>query len=27
MSGQGPWGQQFKENLRAAITEAAGTGA
>jgi hypothetical protein len=26
MSGQGPWGQQFKENLRAAITEAAGTG-
>jgi len=26
MSGQGPWGEQFKENLRAAITEAAGTG-
>ena len=26
VSGQGPWGQQFKENLRAAIVEAAGTG-
>jgi hypothetical protein len=26
LSGQGPWGQRFKENLRAAITEAAGTG-
>jgi hypothetical protein len=26
LSGQGPWGQQFKENLRAAITQAAGTG-
>jgi hypothetical protein len=26
MSGQGPWGQQFKDNLRAAITQAAGTG-
>jgi hypothetical protein len=26
LSGQGPWGLQFKENLRAAITEAAGTG-
>jgi hypothetical protein len=26
LSGQGPWGQQFKENLRAAIDEAAGTG-
>ena len=26
ISGQGPWGAQFKENLRAAIVEAAGTG-
>ena len=26
LSGQGPWGQQFKDNLRSAITEAAGTG-
>ena len=26
MSRPGPWGEQFKENLRAAITEAAGTG-
>lgn len=26
LSGQGPWGAQFKENLRAAIVEAAGTG-
>lgn len=26
LSGQGPWGPQFKENLRAAIVEAAGTG-
>jgi len=26
LSAQGPWGEQFKENLRAAITEAAGTG-
>jgi hypothetical protein len=26
LSGQGPWGERFKENLRAAITEAAGTG-
>ncbi len=26
LSGQGPWGQAFKDNLRAAIIEAAGTG-
>src|SRR3954447_6825123 len=26
LSGQGPWGSQFKTNLRAAIDEAAGTG-
>jgi hypothetical protein len=26
VSGQGPWGKQFKAALRAAITEAAGTG-
>ncbi len=26
LSGQGPWGQNFKTNLRAAIVEAAGTG-
>ena len=26
LSGQGPWGEQFKTNLRAAIGEAAGTG-
>jgi hypothetical protein len=26
LSGQGPWGAQFKDNLRAAIVEAAGTG-
>jgi len=26
MSGQGPWGQKFKDNLRSAITQAAGTG-
>ncbi|HEY7130959.1 MAG TPA: hypothetical protein VH440_01850 [Candidatus Limnocylindrales bacterium] len=26
LSGQGPWGEQFKDNLRAAIVEAAGTG-
>jgi hypothetical protein len=26
VAGQGPWGTTFKENLRAAITEAAGTG-
>ena len=26
LSGQGPWGEQFKANLRAAIDEAAGTG-
>jgi hypothetical protein len=26
LSGQGPWGQQFKDNLRSAIVEAAGTG-
>lgn len=26
MSGQGPWGQEFKDNLRSAITQAAGTG-
>ncbi len=26
VSGQGPWGEQFKSNLRAAIVEAAGSG-
>jgi hypothetical protein len=26
LSGQGPWGEQFKANLRAAIVEAAGSG-
>jgi hypothetical protein len=26
LSGQGPWGEEFKANLRAAIDEAAGTG-
>jgi hypothetical protein len=26
LSGQGPWAEKFKTNLRAAITEAAGTG-
>ncbi len=26
IAGQGPWGQAFKSNLRAAIDEAAGTG-
>ena len=26
LSGQGPWGPQFKANLRSAIVEAAGTG-
>jgi hypothetical protein len=26
LSGQGPWGPQFKESLRAAIVEAAGSG-
>ncbi len=26
IAGQGPWGTTFKDNLRAAITEAAGTG-
>jgi hypothetical protein len=26
VAGQGPWGPTFKDNLRAAITEAAGTG-
>jgi hypothetical protein len=26
LSGQGPWGPQFKENLRAGLVEAAGTG-
>ena len=26
IAGQGPWGPQFKDNLRAAIVEAAGTG-
>jgi hypothetical protein len=26
LAGQGPWGASFKTNLRAAITEAAGTG-
>jgi hypothetical protein len=26
VAGQGPWGTTFKDNLRAAITEAAGTG-
>jgi hypothetical protein len=26
LAGQGPWGQAFKSNLRAAIEEAAGTG-
>jgi hypothetical protein len=26
LSGQGPWGERFKESLRAALVEAAGTG-
>jgi len=26
VAGQGPWGPTFKDNIRAAITEAAGTG-
>ena len=26
VAGQGPWGARFKDNLRAALTEAAGTG-
>ena len=26
VAGQGPWGSTFKDNLRAALTEAAGTG-
>jgi hypothetical protein len=26
VAGQGPWGPAFRDNIRAAITEAAGTG-